>query len=188
MLGSSAPDEFAAATAVEDGPGTRTIVLGVVALLAVLTPFGLLSYAMLPDHVSAGANAGWLDLIVANRWVIWMIRMIGLVGLLMFMFFAVYFIRSITVRIRLGHWLRRGGPFEAEVFDRAEHELEDVERLFQSLAEAELRNTELEHQLETTNEVLEDVYRRFGEVLEQKAHLEARLGLGEGKQDHPGAP
>lgn len=139
MLESPGQDEPAAESpvVVDDASGKGTMVLGVVALVAIVAAFALLAYALLPDHVEAAVNAGWVTMIVANRWLIWLIRMLVLVGLLMFMVFAVYFIRSIVVRIQLGHWLRRGGPFEAEVFDRAEHELADVQWVFQALSEAD---------------------------------------------------
>jgi chromosome segregation ATPase len=58
-------------------------------------------------------------------------------------------------RIRSGHWLRSGGPFQAEIVERAEHALEDVEPLFEALSEAEQRNVDLDAALNDTNTLLE---------------------------------
>ena len=150
-------------------PGHVAQFAGFIVVVGLLAALVLLAWALLPDHVPAEKNPTWLDLIVANRWVIWLIRICGLAIVVMFAVFAVYFVRSIRHRMRSGHWLRSGAGLEAEIVDRAQHALEDVEPLFESLAQAEARNTELEAQLEQSNELIEQLAALLGQDAPEEA-------------------
>jgi hypothetical protein len=168
---------------VEQSTNRFTAFLGGVLLLAVIAGVVLLALAILPDTAPPlPKNAGWLDFIIDNRWVIWLIRLAGLAGSVMFSVFSVYFIRSLNHRIRQGHWLRSGGPFQAEIVEKAGDALEDAEEAWGLLAEAEARNQELEVQLAQTNQAVENVYQAFVEANRQVEEFRARL---EGEEEEP---
>jgi chromosome segregation ATPase len=101
----------------------------------------------------------------------------------MFGMFAVYFVRSIAHRMRSGHWLRSGGPFQAEIVDQVQNALADVEPLFQALADAEQRNIILDEALSDTNTFLEHLSEMLQEsqtesemLRVEREQLRARLG------------
>jgi hypothetical protein len=140
-----------------DAPGKLQVAVGAIALIALLAAVVLLAIAMLPGHVQHESNPSSLSLVIANRWVIWLARLCGLAIVVMFVFFSIYVIRSIAHRMRHGHWLQRGGPFQAEIADRAGDALADVEPLFDALNQAEARNQELESQLTESNHLIEQL-------------------------------
>jgi hypothetical protein len=151
------------------------LVFGSIILLGALALLGFLARAMLPPAVTLDRNPSVLDLIFANRWVILLIRIAGLALLIMFSVFVVYFVRSIAHRMRHGHWLRSGGPFEAEIVEKAGDALEDAEDAWELLGDAEVRNQELEGQLAQTSQAVENIYQAYTEASRQNEELRAQL-------------
>jgi hypothetical protein len=128
--------------------------VGAILVIGFLVVLGLLADAMLPSRVAVETSPSSLNLIVANRWVILLIRLAGVVLLVIFGAFAIYTVRSITHRMRHGHWLRTGGPFEAEIVNAGDA-LEGVEPLFESLNTSQARVTELEAQLQRSSHLIQ---------------------------------
>jgi hypothetical protein len=156
------------------------LLLGLVG--GVVLGFVLVGQALLPSRAPTEANPHWLDSIFDSRWVIWIARLTGLVVLIMFLVFAVYFVSAIVVRMRRGHWLRSGGPFEAEIIDKAEGAMDEaVDQWAQSLQDAEARAADLELQLSETNQQLESVYAMATGLIEDNAGLQQALA----EQDPP---
>lgn len=147
--------------------------LGLVIFAAFGVALVLLAIAMLPAHSPRlGDNPSWLDYLIDNRWVIWVFRLGGLLAGAMFLIFAIYFMRSIVHRIRKGHWLRSGGPFQAEIVEKAEDEFEAAASTYESLwQQAEEKSDALEQQLSQTNEVVKQL---FQQLTAAYGELEAR--------------
>ena len=109
----------ARASAPKKGNGESIgVVVAFLMMIGLLVGIVWLAIAMVPGHVPTSSNPSSVYLITANRWVIWLARLAGLVLLVIFGSFAVYAIGSIRHRIHHGHWLRSGGPFEAEIIKK----------------------------------------------------------------------
>jgi len=135
------------------------------AAIGALVAMGFLAYTVLPESVPAKANPGYVDVIFENRWIIWVSRMAILAAGAAFGFFAIYVVTSIIARMTRRQWLRSGGPFHAEVAERADDALDIASDVYQDLwNHSEERNRDLEQQLEETNMVVEELLARLAEL------------------------
>jgi hypothetical protein len=140
------------------------IVATFAAAIGVLVGMALLAYAVLPDQVPLKANPGYRDVVFANRWIIWTVRMGLLAGGAAFGFFSIYAVTSIVARMTKRQWLRSGGPFHAEIAEKAKDELDAAGDVFAELwRDSEERNEALEEQLAASNEALQELLEQLPE-------------------------
>jgi hypothetical protein len=107
-----------------------------------------------PGEISPDKNAGWIELIVSNRWVLWGLRA-GVLGAVAATFIlSLFVVMSIVVRARRGEWLRSGAGLQADI-QAAQRSLEGADStLIPLLAEAQAEKAELARQLAETNDLL----------------------------------
>lgn len=117
-----------------------------------------------PGTVQPRADAGYLDVILINRWVIWALRVLvfalGITGL----FVALYVCASVAHRTRHGHYLRSAGGFHADTAEKADRDLTAVEPLFELLDEAQQEKDQLAERLTETTNALERIREQRDEL------------------------
>lgn len=127
-------------------------------LLALVGSVVLFFWALVssdPGEVRPQEGVGYIELIVAERWVVWAVRLMlfAVVGTLLFV--ALFVVGSIVVRASKGQWLRSAGGFHA---DTAEKDLREGQEIYDDLlTEAQGEKDELVEQLVTTVNELERV-------------------------------
>jgi hypothetical protein len=120
-----------------------------------------------PEPINPQPDAGYLDTILRNRYVVFAIRLVLASFAAILLFAGLYLIGSIAHRIVSGHWLRRVGWFEAETEDveaQLERALAPRDEALQQAAET---IGELAGHLESSNEEIEAL-RRENEELRAK--------------------
>jgi hypothetical protein len=138
--------------------------------LSIPTALGWAIYRAFPDEIPQKTNAGWIDLIFSNQYVVFAARIVLIALALVLLIGGVYLTMSMFVRIARQEWLHKAGPFEAKVVDRADEQLEDVDVAYQEmLAEAWGENEELEGRLETALEDLEEVTKERDRLADELA-------------------
>lgn len=111
-------------------------------------------------EVTKKQDAGWLDTIFTNDYVVWSARIVLISVALVLLFLGLYISFSIFVRIYRREWLRRAGGFEPAIDERADRDLETAEREYDEiLASAWQENEKLERQLLEAAETIEDTQR-----------------------------
>lgn len=100
---------------------------------------------LLPGSVRTKSNPGYVDVVFENRLVVFSARLVVVGAAFVLLLGGVYVAASTIVRVRRGQWLRRVGPFEAEV--GVERSFTDVGSLLDELEQAWRANEELERRL-----------------------------------------
>jgi exonuclease VII small subunit len=117
-----------------------------------------------PDHVTQKQNPNFIDNIFADPVVIAAARIVLLSVAIVLLFGSIYVAASSVVRIKRGQWLRRAGPFEANLAEaeEAEEELESVEDMLLDLySDAIEENEELSERLQERDEQMEQLYAAY---------------------------
>jgi hypothetical protein len=127
-----------------------------------------------PDDVPQKNDAGWIELIMSNQFVVFAARIVLILLVPVLVFGGVYLTVSIFVRMFRKEWLHKAGPFEAAVAKRAEKDLQAVEETYaQMLDDAWTQNEDLGGRLELALGELEA-------VTAQRDWLDAELARREG--------
>jgi hypothetical protein len=124
-------------------------------------------YKAFPDPIPQKTNAGWVDLIFSNQYVVFSARIVLISLALVLLIGGVYITMSMFVRIYRREWLHKAGPFEAKVAERVDEDLETVDDTYQEmLNEAWGENVELARRLEESLADLENVTDQRDRLLE----------------------
>lgn len=188
-------DEEEAATQEDSGPVYRLgQFIGMLIAIPLLVVFAVLVAAFIglivggifmlgwavyhadPGELTPKDNAGYLDLIVSNRWVVWGLRGGLLVGLATIAILSLFVVMSIVVRARRGEWLRSGAGLQTDI-QAAERNIERADAVLVSLlSEAQREKDELAKELADTTDLLDWCLsnRRKGQRSQQPMNLEAR--------------
>jgi hypothetical protein len=110
--------------------------------------------ALFPADVSRKGDPGYLDVVFENGLVIFAARLVVLGAALVLLLGAVYVTASMVVRVKRGEWLRRAGPFEAELHGPGELARHELRSLVEELDRASRANDELERSLRVRDEQL----------------------------------
>ena len=116
---------------------------------------------LFPSDVARKSEPGYVDVVFENALVVFAARLVVLGAALVLLVGAVYVAASTLVRLRRGQWLRRVGPFEAEVVD-VERSFTDVDSLLDALERAWRANEELERRLRVRTEELHAAFDELG--------------------------
>jgi hypothetical protein len=109
---------------------------------------------LLPSDVPEKSDPGYLDVVFENGLVVLAARLVVLGAAVVLLLGAVYVAASMVVRIRRGEWLRRAGPFEAELVGPPEVVRHELSSLVDALERAWGANDELERSLKARDEQL----------------------------------
>lgn len=131
------------------------VMVVIMASVAAAIPVALVYaiYKAFPQHIDQKTNAGWVDLIVSNQYVVFAVRIVILSLALVLLFAGVYITISILMRIYRREWLHKAGPFEAEISDDDLREVQ--EKYDQALSGAWEQNEDLSKRLAETIQELE---------------------------------
>lgn len=152
------------------------VMVVIMASVAAAIPVALVYaiYKAFPQHIDQKTNAGWVDLIVSNQYVVFAIRIVVISLALVLLFAGVYITISILMRTWRREWLHKAGPFEAELAERAADDLGEIgDDYGQVLADAWKQNEDLSQRLSERIEELEA-------VSDERDRLRAELGQREG--------
>ena len=151
------------------------IVLLILAFIGIVVGgIGLLGWAIYhadPGELSPKEDAGYIDLIVSNRWVVWGLRAGLLAGVAMLLVLSIFVVISIVVRARRGEWLRSGAGLHTDI-KAAERDIEGARVAFSLLAESQREKDELAQQLAETTDLLDWVLSQRAEEAEDEENPE----------------
>ena len=125
---------------------------------------------LFPRSVPRKSNPGYLDVLFENGLVVFAARLAVVAAAFAVLLGAAYVAASMIVRIERGQWLRRAGPFEAELVG-AELSVADVGWLIEELRRAWQANEELERRLRRRDEEFEAASEELGRLASELAHL-----------------
>ena len=151
------------------------VVVAAAIMLSVPAGFGWAVYKAFPrGALPSKKNAGWLDDVFHNIYVVFAARLVLLAIALVLLFLGLYVATSIAVRMWRREWLRRVGWFEPDIAARVENQVGSfgsaTDELLQAVWE---QNETLESRLETALQELE-------QVTAERDRLAAGQGLGSG--------
>lgn len=161
------------------------VVLAMFIAVAAAVLFGMwkVGSATLPGEIEPKPDAGFLDLIFGNRYVVWAARVVLLATALSLLVFSFYLVASIIARTIRRQWLRSAGPFHAEVVDAVQSDIEDAEAAISDLEHLELTNLELSAQLEQTTDELQAILGDLGAAHAEIDRLERLVPEDEREED-----
>jgi hypothetical protein len=148
--------------------GARLLLLFATAAVAASTLIGLF-----PARVPQKTDPGYVDVIFESRLVVLAARLVVVAAAFVLLLGAAYVTASMIVRISRGQWLRRAGPFEAEL-SGAERSLTHVSSLLEELARASRRNEDLERRLRVRDDDLNAKAKEVEELAAEVADLRGR--------------
>jgi hypothetical protein len=132
-------------------------------ILALLSAFlgaiGLVGWAIYqadPGELTPDNDAGYLDLIITNRWVVWALRGGLIAAFAVLVVLSIFVVISIAVRARRGEWLRSGAGLHTDI-RAASIEIDEAAMAFELLAETQREKEELAKQLQETTDLLDFV-------------------------------
>lgn len=137
---------------------------GIVVLFLVLAAFAIIvatpaafTYIVWksdPGTITPSADAGYLDLIFSNRWVVWSARLMLYVAAFALLMLGIYIVASIVTRIKNRQWLRSAGGFHADV-GQLQADLSYVDDLLELVDEAQTEKDQLADKLGMITDELE---------------------------------
>lgn len=152
--------------------GFKAALPAAVILLAALgaTAWGIVQLA--PEEAPDKRDPSFVDSIFANVVVIAAARVLLLVAAVVLLVALVYIGSSVVARLARGEWLRRAGPFEANLKEAAEG-LDEADDFFDEWLEATNEKEELLEVLEQRDDAIRELLADRAALLEE---LERRSG------------
>jgi hypothetical protein len=130
--------------------------------------------ALFPFDVPRRSDPGYLDVVFENGLVVLAARLVVLGAALVLLLGAVYVAASMVVRVRRGEWLRRAGPFEAELLGPREVLGHDLSSLLDALERAWRANDQLQRRLKGRDEELSAASEEVERLAAECARLKRR--------------
>jgi hypothetical protein len=124
-----------------------------------------------PGEIAPDADAGYLDLVFSNRWVIWMARVMLYVAGFTLLVLGIYICGSMFTRIKNREWLRSAGGFHADV-RQIQSDMSPLDDLLDLLDEAQDEKDRLANQLVAVTDELEAVTAERDDLMARAIVLE----------------